>query len=134
MAPSSELFFISDNLQPLDIDIELENLKKEKADSEKEMSSDLDQLSTNKNFSIADLSKLENSFKNITKIKNELNKKQIEKEAPLYILYSKNKFSSIYAQREWWLKANFYGANLEKFNNNYELVYNKNNVLIWKIK
>ncbi len=65
--------------------------------------------------------------KNIFLKKNELN-------ASIYILYSQNKFNSIYSQRQWWQKANFYNANLEKFNDNYPLVYNKNGIYIWKIK
>jgi hypothetical protein len=134
MAPSSELFFISDSLQPLDIKIELENLKKQKEELENKISLELNRLLNNKNITENELPKLENLFESVAKIKNEINRKELEEKTSLYILYSKNKFSSLYAQREWWLKANFFGANLEKFNNNYELVYNKNNVLIWKIR
>lgn len=53
---------------------------------------------------------------------------------PLYILYSYHKFNSLYSQREWWQKANFYGAALDKFDKAYPLIYNKNGVMIWEVQ
>ena len=53
--------------------------------------------------------------------------------APLYILYSENKFSTIYNQRIWWKNVNFFGAKIEKFNY-YPLVYNSDGIYIWKVK
>ncbi len=52
----------------------------------------------------------------------------------LYILYSKNKFNNLYAQREWWLKTNSYNAKIENLNKKYPLIYNKNEVYIWKVQ
>ena len=53
---------------------------------------------------------------------------------PVYILYSTDKFNTIYSQREWWKKTNFYNANLEKFDKNFEKVYQNDAVKIWKIQ
>lgn len=53
---------------------------------------------------------------------------------PTYILYSTDKFNTLYAQRDWWQRANFYGANLEKFNRNFKLVYQNPAVKIWQIQ
>lgn len=54
----------------------------------------------------------------------------------IYVLYSLDKFNNYYANRQWWKDANFYGADLSKFNNDeYALVYNDSNIIyIWKRK
>ncbi len=53
----------------------------------------------------------------------------------IYVLYSNDKFNNYYGQRQWWRDANFYGANLEKFKDGYDLVYNDNDIIyIWKKK
>ena len=53
---------------------------------------------------------------------------------PKYILFSQQKFNNIYSMRNWWLEANYKGANLEKFNNRFPLVYNENGIMIWKME
>jgi len=53
---------------------------------------------------------------------------------PAYILYSTDKFNTIYAQRSWWQRSNFYGANLEKFDRNFKLIYQNEAVKIWQMK
>lgn len=60
-----------------------------------------------------------------------------QKNRPIYVLYSFDKFNNYYANRQWWKDINFYGADLSKFNdaNDYELVYNDSDVVyIWKKK
>lgn len=53
----------------------------------------------------------------------------------LYILYSTDKFNNYYGQRQWWCNVNFFGADLSKFQNGYDLVYNDSDtVYIWKKK
>ncbi len=52
----------------------------------------------------------------------------------IYALYSMDKFKGLYAKREWWLKANHYGAKIENLTKKYPLVYNENGIYIWKIK
>lgn len=52
---------------------------------------------------------------------------------PVYFLYSRNKFDSIYGGRAWWQASNFYNAPLENFNR-YPVVYNDNGVTIWEIR
>jgi hypothetical protein len=51
-----------------------------------------------------------------------------------YIVYSFDKFNSLYGQREWWNLANAKGANTEKFHKAFPLVYNDGVVYIWKIR
>lgn len=51
-----------------------------------------------------------------------------------YIVYSFDKFDTMYREREWWLLANASGANLEKFNQAYRIVYNKGGVHIWQVR
>ncbi|OGD08946.1 hypothetical protein A2397_05110 [Candidatus Amesbacteria bacterium RIFOXYB1_FULL_44_23] len=50
----------------------------------------------------------------------------------IYILYSFQKFNSIYSGRQWWKEVNYFGLDLSKFSK-YELVYSKDGVYIWKI-
>ncbi len=52
-----------------------------------------------------------------------------------YILYSEEKFNSLYGTRTWWRDFNFYSANLKKFDNSpdFKNIYSKNKVKIWKI-
>ena len=53
----------------------------------------------------------------------------------IYVLYSLDKFNNYYGKRQWWRDANFYGADLNKFKEGYDLVYNDNNIIyIWKKK
>ena len=84
--------------------------------------------------------KLLKNYKKYQKIKNEIfivEKEQLDRKRPIYILYSRDKFTYLYGQREWWKKVNFYGANLKKFDQNpeyFEKIYDKNKVIIWKVK
>lgn len=51
----------------------------------------------------------------------------------LYVLYSRDKFNGYYGKRVWWKTANFYNADIDKFEEGYSLVYNDNDmVYIWK--
>lgn len=53
----------------------------------------------------------------------------------VYVLYSLDKFNNYYGQRKWWQVANFYGADLNKFRDGYDLVYNDSDIIyIWKKK
>ena len=72
-------------------------------------------------------SRLKNIEKEIESLKNAVDQ-------PLYIVYSFDKFNTLYAGRKWWMDTNSYGANIEKFNLTYSLVYNKDGVLIWKVR
>lgn len=71
--------------------------------------------------------------------KNKLFLKEIEiyhldQPRPVYVLYSENKFGSLYGMRGWWKKDNFYGAQLDKFDKvpYFQKVYDKNGVKIWQ--
>jgi hypothetical protein len=53
---------------------------------------------------------------------------------PIYLIYNQNKFDSLYGKRNWWRTSNFYGAKIERLNQNYPVVYNKNGVTIWEAR
>ena len=57
--------------------------------------------------------------------------KDLEKR-PLYILYSKQKFSTLYATRDWYQNQNFFDAQLDKFSP-LEKIYDINGISLWKI-
>lgn len=60
---------------------------------------------------------------------------KIPKNENIYVLYSLDKFNNYYGQRKWWRTANFFGADLNKFEEDYELVYNDSDIVyIWKKK
>lgn len=52
---------------------------------------------------------------------------------PKYVVYSFDKFDTIYKERQWWLYMNAYGTNIEKFDI-YPLVYSDGTVYIWKVR
>lgn len=59
----------------------------------------------------------------------------LPKNENVYVLYSFDKFNNYYVNRKWWRDMNFYGADLNKFKDGYELVYNDNDIVyIWKKK
>jgi hypothetical protein len=53
---------------------------------------------------------------------------------PVYLIYSRNKFDSLYGTRDWWRGSNFYGANTDKFSRRYPAVYDKDGVTIWEVR
>jgi hypothetical protein len=52
---------------------------------------------------------------------------------PLYILYSEQKFSTLYSGRDWFQKQNFRDAHLEKFDASLEKIYSFNGISLWKV-
>ena len=89
-----------------------------------------------KNPTEKNLSLLEASLK---KYDNERSREKFiesfENQEAVYVLYSFDKFNNYYANRQWWRESNFFGADLRKFNENYDLVYNNNDIIyIWKKK
>ncbi|MEK7184035.1 MAG: hypothetical protein AAB701_00755 [Patescibacteria group bacterium] len=53
---------------------------------------------------------------------------------PVYIMYDRTKFDSLYGQRSWWRTSNFYEADTDKFSKLYPLVYDRDGVKIWKVR
>ena len=91
---------------------------------------------------ISDFNQLSSKLKDTRKILLKLEKEKLsisEKNSsnetlPIYALYSMDKFKGLYAKREWWLKTNYYGAKIDNLTKKYPLVYNENDIYIWKIK
>lgn len=55
---------------------------------------------------------------------------------PLFVLYSTDKFNSLYAQRQWWRQFNYADADLGFFDDtqSFELVFSNKHVKIWRVK
>lgn len=64
----------------------------------------------------------------------EINSKNGTDKAHIYILYSNDKRNTIYADRIWWQKANFFDATLEKFDQAYPKVYDQDGIFIWEVR
>lgn len=77
---------------------------------------------------------LSSAKKNINTIEKYIGKTKYSTNPSIYAFYSMDKFKGFYAQREWWLKTNYYGAKIENLTKKYPLVYNKDGIYIWKIK
>lgn len=65
-----------------------------------------------------------------------LQKNSFPKKSEVYVMYSFVKNQSYLACFDWWKEKSIFDANLEKFNdqNYFELVFNNNDVKIWKLK
>ncbi len=61
-------------------------------------------------------------------------KHPIVDDRPIYLVYNLNKFKSLYGTRSWWRTSNFYGANIDRLNATYPVVYNKGGVIIWEAR
>lgn len=53
---------------------------------------------------------------------------------PYYVMYSTDKFHSIYSQRAWWRDTNGYNANIGKFDTSslYHKIYDARGITIWR--
>lgn len=51
---------------------------------------------------------------------------------PVYVLYSQEKFNGIFREKDFWKERNCYGADLDKFDQAYDKVYEENGIYIWK--
>lgn len=126
-----------------------DEINRQMADEQKAIQQAFDVLESNKfenptafigafNASTAHIQQLKDQLQQIQAahtVKPTIKNSEVKKiKQPLYILYSFHKFNSLYSQREWWQKANFYGAALDKFDKAYPLVYNKNGVMIWEVR
>jgi hypothetical protein len=58
----------------------------------------------------------------------------LQTEGPVYLIYSRNKFDSLYGTREWWRTSNLYGADVDKFSRKYPVVYDQKGVTIWEVR
>lgn len=54
----------------------------------------------------------------------------------IYILYSKQKFTNLYNMREWWKNTNCHALsnNIGEAFNEYDLIYNQDDIYIWKVQ
>jgi len=107
----------------------------------KKMREELDQLRdpylSDYALHIKNLSLYQKTLEENIKMLQNIRKQKMDKKGPVYIIYSHNKFNSLYSIRGWWRTNNFYRANLDKFNKHpdlFDIVYNKNGVIIWKVK
>jgi len=67
----------------------------------------------------------------------EIKEKNLKRIRPVYILYSKDQFSTMSGQRSWWKDKNFYNANLDKFNEHPEYfrkIYDQDGIYVWEVR
>lgn len=130
----AESFFMSQELEletePQKI-LEYEKLKNETIE---EMRNDLNSYLRGAFFYDELDRRLRENKKKLDRYELNISRQIPEIKAPAFVLFSKDKFNTAYAQRKWWLKGNFYGANTAKFDYNLELVYSNKSVKIWKLK
>lgn len=53
---------------------------------------------------------------------------------PIYFVYDRDKFSSLYGQRAWWRTSNFYGADIATLGKIYPVIYDQNGIMIWEVR
>ncbi len=132
--PVSSEYFLSDKILEQDPETEIIKLRKYHEKRIKEANSYVELYTTNK-ISFPEFSdKIQEEKILIKKIEREIATWEKLVDQSKYVVYSFDKFNTIYKEREWWMSANAYGANLEKFNKAYTLVYADGGVYIWKIR
>ncbi len=132
--PVSPDYFLSDKVLEQDPTLEIQKLHENIEKQNAEIGSLVDEYKENKVsfFEFADKIQEQKSILKKTEKKIESLQKLVDQ--PKYVVYSFDKFDTIYQKREWWMRANAYGANIEKFNRAYPLVYNQGGVYIWKVR
>ena len=127
-------YFLSKELLEQNPKLEIDKLNQDIEVQIAEINSLVKQYTENKISFPEFADKIQEQKSILRKIEKEINSLKILVNQPKYILYSFNKFDTIYKDRAWWMTANAYGANLEKFNKAYSLVYDKGGVYIWKVR
>lgn len=131
--PTKASFFLSPTLQTMPLPT---SLAQEKTDLDQKVQNSLNlyQETRNNNYNNFDLfiQSINDLSQETLLLGDQLNGKPAIP-IPTYILFSEDKFKGLYAGRAWWQVANYAGANLEKFNQAYPIVYNQNGVRIWRV-
>ena len=134
MIPIEPEYFLSEKIIEQSPENEIKKLQ-DSLDKEYKKVSRLTEKFTSNEISFFDFSDSIQERKIAIKKKNEVIKQWTNAiNQPKYIVYSYDKFDTIYNEREWWRRANFYGADIEKFNRTYPLVYHDSGVYIWKVR
>ncbi len=145
--PPKEFFFNANNEQikkyladlPITLSRDAE-FQKKKQDILSTIYEQLDMLKSNSiennNFPTKAIDRMIINYDQINILTNNIKKKGLNKTHPLYILYSKDKFTGLYGGRKWWQDGNYYNAPIEKFdsNNYFKNIYNNNSIYIWLVK
>ncbi len=53
---------------------------------------------------------------------------------PVYIIYDRTIFESLYGKRSWWREMNYYQADLQKLSDAFAVVYDHGGLTIWKVR
>ncbi len=118
-----------------------EQLVQDKSDQQASLHRLLDQL-----INQSDKSKRDLLFEQITTTRNQLESTLLALNTPVterpasdsslhyYVLYSFEKFNSLYGHREWWKNSNAFNPNLQKFDSDahYHKIYDSDGVIIWQ--
>lgn len=134
MIPASPEYFLSDKLHEQNPENEIEKLYQYLDEHMKNANLYVKKYTSNKISFSTFSDKIQEEKIAVKKIEKELTTWQKLIDQPKYIVYSFDKFNTIYKDRQWWMLSNSHGANLEKFNEAYPLVYNQNGIYIWKVR
>lgn len=127
-------YFLAEEVLEQDPSMEIEKLNHSVVKRNAEINSLVNQYTENRMpfFEFADEIQTQKAI--LKKTEKEISLLERLVDQPKYIVYSFNKFDTIYRDREWWMRANAYGANIEKFNRGYPLVYAQDGIYIWKVR
>lgn len=81
--------------------------------------------------------KLVNASREIVTIRGSLDaleKEKLHSNIPVYFLYSSDKDTGLYSQREWWRVINWRYFDTSAIDKQFSRIYDRDNVIIWKIK
>ncbi|MFZ1720411.1 MAG: hypothetical protein WAU28_03610, partial [Candidatus Moraniibacteriota bacterium] len=132
--PVDPEYFLSEQILEQNPETEIDHLNRYVDKRTLEINSIVNRYTANRIsfFEFAD--KIEEQKALLKKTENEIRALEKLIDQPRYVIYSFDKFDTIYRERKWWMRGNAYGANLEKFNRTYPLVYQNGGVYIWKVR
>lgn len=132
--PIEPEYFLAEEILEQDPKMEIEKKNQYITERNTEINSLVNQYTEKKIsfFEFAD--KIQEQKTTLRKTEKEIEVLEKLIDQPKYVVYSFDKFNSIYNEREWWMRANAYGANIKKFNDVYPLVYKQDGVYIWKVR
>lgn len=127
-------YFLAEEVLEQDPKAEIERLSRSVVERNAEIDSLVNQYTENRVsfFEFAD--EIQAQKATLKKTEKEISALEKLVDQPKYVVYSFDKFDTMYREREWWMRENAYGANIEKFNDAYPLVYEQDGVYIWKVR
>jgi len=134
LLPIDSEYFVSQKLLEQSPEKEIEELRESLDDHFSEVNNLVEKFTSNQISFIEFANSIQTKKSAVMNIRTQIDQWEKAIDQPKYIVYSYDKFNTLYKDREWWLTTNAYGASLEKFNQAYPLVYQEGGVYIWKVR